>query len=1029
MDVQTTWGAKLIARHVDAPSTIRINASDMELDGFIDDTFSEYRERSVIRTTVGGSISSTAPSCGLRYLGFVILDSLTPELLELFIAGVKQGVAVVDGNNMRERLFTLTEPYNFQGGEVVQLRTADEKTENEVLGESASGDLGIEGRVRTEIEESYRIECVVFLSELPTENDLPTYFAHIHAEPIHASRLRTVTSARVTWTTSWDARCAIEYWEVSSDNRNIIEESSGGANHRVVLGGLKPDTEYQYRLIAGDSDRRGKLVQSPTRSFVTSTPGPAASKITRGEVSLAVENPGDTPYISTPVRSGVPFPRGVLTSADQLRLLDTDGSEVQLQARSLGRWPDHSVKWALLDFQTDAPAGSTHLYTLEYDSEITRSSFKSPLTVVEDEHAITIDTGRLNIRFGKSRFAPFEEVSLDNEPYISSARVVVNGVDGNEYLSENAHPDSVVIEDPGPLCCIVRTEGHHLSRDGRSLLKSIFRVQAYAGLPFIRVDHTFVNDNLDKPFTDIESMYLDLRTPSGLNQETALIQTHDDRSVVDGRASRERLDGELTLGGLSVKVVDFWQQYPKSLRTHGEGIQIGICPAIGDYDYGIGGDEEYKLYFYLRDGVYRFREGLSKTHTIYIGESLPPLPTPIAQAPMEWSCDSGAFGEVSPGNDGLFPEYEERVAESFSGYLENHETSREYGMLNHGDWTFDSYKDWGNNEYDTAYVFFIQWARSGDMRFFGEACRAAVHHRDVDTCHAAGEALSIGGVYRHRIGHTGDHHPGGYGLMEHAIATGEFPATDLWVDSVTPRELRAMLTWGGEFTISHTWIDGFLLHHFLTGDPRSLETARMVADRYDGHYTRNYDFANCRNNGWHLILTMEMYKATGDEFYLNAGRIIVERTLDRQTEDGGWRRMLVPAHCRCDPPRHTGNASFAVGILLVGLKSYHQATGDPRVAESIVRAADFLIDSTWVEEARGFRATSCPHTKVSSDNFQNGLAGICYAWRISRKPKFEHVLRHATPKAIEALHSHGRSLSSQMRAAPEVLYTLCQIGA
>ena len=1027
MDVQTTWGAQLIAQHVDSPSTIRIDASDMELDGFIDDTFSEYRERSVVRTIVGGSISLTAPSCGLRYLGFVILDSLTPELVELFIDGVKQGVAVVEGNNMRERLFTLTEPYSFQGGEVVQLRTADEKIENAVPEESLPGDLGIEGRVRTEIEESYRIECVVFLSELPIENDLPTCFLHIHADPLESSSARTVTSARVTWTTTWDARCAIEYWEEGSDNRNIVEETSSGANHRIVLGGLKPDAEYHYRLLAGD--RQGKLVQSPTRSFVTSAPKPAASKTTRGETSLAVKNPGDSPYRSTPVRSGVPFPRGVLTSSAQLRLLDVDRSEVRLQARSLGRWPDHSVKWALLDFQTDAPAGSTRFYTLEYGSEVTRTSFNSPLTVVEDEHAITIDTGRFSIRFDKSRLAPFEEVSLDNKPYISSARVVVDGADGTEYLSENARPDSVVLEDSGPLCCIVRTEGHHLSRDGRRLLRSIFRVHAYAGLPFIRVDHTFVNDNLEKPFTDIESMYLDLGTPSGTNQETELIQTHDDQSIVKGKASGERLDGKIALAGLSVELVDFWQQYPKSLKSHSEGIQIGICPAIGDYDYGIGGDEEYKLYFYLRDGVYRLREGLSKTHTMYIGESLPSLPTPIAQAPVDWNCDSGAFGEVSPGNDGLFPEYEKRVADSFSGYLESHETSREYGMLNHGDWTFDSYKDWGNNEYDTAYVFFIQWARSGDMRFFEEACRAAVHHRDVDTCHAAEEALRTGGVYRHRIGHTGDHHPGGYGLMERAIATGEFPATDLWVDSVTPRELRAMLTWGGEFTISHTWIDGFILHYFLTGDPRSLETARMVADRYDGHYTRNYDFANCRNNGWHLILTMEMYKAAGDEFYLNAGRIIVERTLDRQTADGGWRRMLVPAHCRCDPPRHTGNASFAVGILLVGLKSYHQATGDPRVAESIVRAADFLIDSTWVEEARGFRATSCPHTKVSSDNFQNGLAGICYAWRISRKPRFEHVLRQATPKAIEALHSHGRSLSSQMRAAPEVLYTMGQIEA
>ena len=74
--MQTTWGAKLIDRVVDGSSTIKINAGDMELDGFVDDTFSEYRRRSVVRTKPTGSLSCSAPDCGKRYLGFV-----TPVIL------------------------------------------------------------------------------------------------------------------------------------------------------------------------------------------------------------------------------------------------------------------------------------------------------------------------------------------------------------------------------------------------------------------------------------------------------------------------------------------------------------------------------------------------------------------------------------------------------------------------------------------------------------------------------------------------------------------------------------------------------------------------------------------------------------------------------------------------------------------------------------------------------------------------------------------------------------------------------------
>ena len=126
-ELQTTWGAKLIAEQLDSPSTLKIDASDMILDGFLDDTFTEYRERSAVQTSLGGSVSVEAPNCGLRYFGFVIFDSLTPEQVEISIDGVHKGTAIVSGNNQRERLFTLVEPYKFEGGELVKLITPKEK--------------------------------------------------------------------------------------------------------------------------------------------------------------------------------------------------------------------------------------------------------------------------------------------------------------------------------------------------------------------------------------------------------------------------------------------------------------------------------------------------------------------------------------------------------------------------------------------------------------------------------------------------------------------------------------------------------------------------------------------------------------------------------------------------------------------------------------------------------------------------------------------------------------------------------------
>ena len=997
MRMQTTWGLPLIDEALDHPSTIRIDASDAELDGFSDDTSTEYRQRSVVRTDPGGSLTWDAPISGARYLGFVIYDSLDTETVEVWVEGARRAVATADANNRRERLLTLVEPYNFHGGEQIRLKTP------------------LEG-VGT-----YRIECIALFADLPPENEIRYGFDRVHAEP--TSTLHPLSgsgetdnepgadrgaSVRLTWVTTWDAQCRVKYWAEGSGEPTMIDEGSPWANHRVVLTDLLPDTTYCYRLSALDPNAR--IVESETRTFTTSPSPSGIGSAALERIALTVGNPGDVPYRSVPVTGGIPFPTGVLGSSEHLRLLGPDGDEVPLQARTLGQWLDGSVKWALLDFQADVPPGSERTYTLEYGAEVSRARCHNQVAVSEDRHAVTVDTGCRKFLIDRSRFAPLAEAPRDKYlAYITGSRIAVTGADGKEYASTIASPESVVIEEPGPIRCVVRIEGRHLSGDGEALLRSVCRVHFYAGLPFVRLDHTLVNDGTSEEFTEIASMYLHIDTMSADHGESEVRQTHDDRSVIDGEAKPLRLGGTAGAGGVNVAIVDFWQQYPKSLRTHAEGIEIGLCPVISADDYRDSGEDGHKLYFYLSDGVYRLREGLSKTHAMYIGEDIPLLPLPIPEAPPEWYCESGAFGEIHPVKEGAFLDYETKVSEAFEAYLENREHGREYGMLNFGDWWGERKWNWGNCEYDTAYAFFVQWARSGDIRWMREGCRSALHHRDVDTCHASAEESRMGGVYMHCVGHTGDYYPDGF--RPGAISS-------------------------GSFTVSHTWVDGFLLHHFLTGDLRSLETARMVADRYDSHGTRSYDFGNCRDSGWHLVLAMAMYHATLDRFYLNASHIIVERVLERQTEDGGWRRMLVPGHCFCPPPRHTGNAGFMVGILLNGLKLYHQATGDPRVADAIVRGAEFLIDDMWEDDANGFRYTSCPHSRLSTDNFHRGIDGIAYAWRISRSPRFEPVLRRATQKAIDTESFGkasdegsplGKAISAGLRSSPYVLYDVAHL--
>jgi hypothetical protein len=115
-----------------------------------------------------------------------------------------------------------------------------------------------------------------------------------------------------------------------------------------------------------------------------------------------------------------------------------------------------------------------------------------------------------------------------------------------------------------------------------------------------------------------------------------------------------------------------------------------------------------------------------------------------------------------------------------------------------------------------------------------------------------------------------------------------------------------------------------------------------------------------------------------------------------------------------------------VGILLAGLKSYYQMTGDEAVAHSIIAGAEYLINDVWEPDINGFRYTSCPHSSKGTGNFRK-LLGIAYSYRLTGKETCAHVARRGTEAGIKSLSGGGKGLSAQARFAPYVLYDV-QVG-
>ena len=699
-----------------------------------------------------------------------------------------------------------------------------------------------------------------------------------------------------------------------------------------------------------------------------------------------------------------------------------------MQVSAQSRWEDGSIKWALLDFNSDGRSS----YAMEFGPSVHNES-SGGVRVRSADGAIVVATGGMTVRIPRNRVALpglVEIVAPDGSTRIVADRSLQPAIcliddSGRTYRSDK--PERVVIEESGPERACILIECRHRGRGTRTLMKSIVRLHFFRDSRRIRVVHTFVNDGTGGGFEQIRSLSLHLPFETGKaahcevegtsakNGSLALTQLEDDRFTVrrQGRqvSKGRRAHGLASIEGNEAAVAmamrEFWQNYPKGLSVDTKGFRVDICPDLEGMDYPRGGLLEDRLFYYLLDDGYKLKRGVSKTHEFWLSyapedELLHAVQDPpIYRVPLSLISESGAWTRLPPKNPSPYPSYETWVAAAREAYAADRVSSRAYGMLNFGDWFGERRYNWGNMEYDTPWCFLQEFLRGGEADFFRWADEAARHLVDIDTNHASDGETPPNSQYIHSVGHVGGYYPDGY--REHAMF---FSMT----------------------MISHTWVEGLFLHALLTGDRRSHECALSVSLRLALEMLNDFDFDNCREAGWHLIHLSGAYRATGRRVFLNAAHIIVDRVLERQRDLGGWDRLMVPGHCHCDPPRHTGNAGFMVGILMVGLKRFHEVTGDGKVADSIVRAADYCIDQMWIPEKGSFRYTCCPHSSIWAGADMSMLKGVAAAYEFTGEERFKRVLEAGIQTALgRAPQEHrgvGKTISMPMRGAPQVIANL-----
>ena len=112
-------------------------------------------------------------------------------------------------------------------------------------------------------------------------------------------------------------------------------------------------------------------------------------------------------------------------------------------------------------------------------------------------------------------------------------------------------------------------------------------------------------------------------------------------------------------------------------------------------------------------------------------------------------------------------------------------------------------------------------------------------------------------------------------------------------------------------------------------------------------------------------------------------------------------------------------------------------TNDPRVAESIIKGAHFLVNDMWTPSVKGFRYTSCPRS--SAGPWSNFLLfdGIVFAHQRTGDVRLREVLLTGTEGALSTMSEAGRGkgtawgkgFTQYSRVVPHFLEHLAKLSA
>ncbi|HEX4948650.1 MAG TPA: hypothetical protein VFZ34_18385 [Blastocatellia bacterium] len=515
--------------------------------------------------------------------------------------------------------------------------------------------------------------------------------------------------------------------------------------------------------------------------------------------------------------------------------------------------------------------------------------------------------------------------------------------------------ETAVVEEANALRVVIKQQGRFVVPNSTTIaaptLGFTLRYYIYADQPFVRVRLRLLNEGTygfgavrlqQGPYTQ----HVLLRGLSALVPTIAAgngqVRVTEAAAAYAKVAARQNA-AQISAGTFEVAVPEFAENFPKALHADAKGLRFDVLPDLGS-DYQFDGARAKTTDVYLGRNTTTataltnsLRVSLDPAYVARTG-AVRPLLVEKRDWSKQFSTDSEMAEAAARAERHLAVSYAvensdsnaRNPAQSIYEYRLRNEMGANLGWRNFGDLAWAA--GYANVHYDLPFILLREFLRTGDARAFQAGSEMARYRADWGHYHA-NDYWDREGAYNMRgvaFYEKGDH----------------------------GSDVLPMLT--------HNWIEGLWLHWALTGDETVGEAAREGSEalarflKYEFTADNALKWNEPRWLGWPALGLMTAWRYTGEARYLESARKSVYLLMNAEEKAGkkGW---FIPETSGIGP---ITQPFMWAGYCQLGIIEYWRETNDNRVAEFIVRVADWLLGNT------GSQAVLQGGRKLSSGSYQ-----------------------------------------------------------